>query len=80
MLLALEFYSPQEIEKYSSKANQIETIFNKYLYENKLLLKLGNNILGIGPSLSITKNEIDEIVLKIKKCISETEKELQIAK
>jgi len=80
MLLALEFYSPQEIEKYSSKANQIETIFNKYLYENKLLLKLGNNILGIGPSLSITKNEIDEIVLKIKKCISETEKELHIAK
>ncbi|MFL2746356.1 MAG: aspartate aminotransferase family protein [Dehalococcoidia bacterium] len=80
MLLALEFYSPQEIEKYSSKANQIETIFNKYLYENKLLLKLGNNILGIGPSLSITKNEIDEIVLKIKKCIYETEKELHIAK
>ena len=80
MLLALEFYSPQEIEKYSSKANQIETIFNKYLYENKLLLKLGNNILGIGPSLSITKNEIDEIVLKIKICVSKTEKELGITK
>ena len=80
MLLALEFFSPQEIEKYSSKANQIETIFNKYLYESKLLLKLGNNILGIGPSLSITKNEIDEIVLKIKICVSKTENEIGIIK
>ena len=80
MLLALEFFSPQEIEKYSSKANQIETIFNKYLYESKLLLKLRNNILGIGPSLSITKNEIDEIVLKIKICVSKTENELGIIK
>ena len=31
MLLALEFFSPEEIKNYSSKSNQIEEIFNKYV-------------------------------------------------
>jgi len=78
MLLALEFFSPEEIAKHTSKPDQIEKVFNKYLYENKLLLKLANNILGIGPALSITKKEIDEIVNTIEICISKTENELAI--
>ncbi|MQG18869.1 MAG: aspartate aminotransferase family protein [SAR202 cluster bacterium] len=76
MLLALEFVSPKEIQNQYKKADQIETIFNKFLYTNKLLLKLANNILGIGPSLSIKKNEIDEIIEIIKVCLLQTEKEL----
>ena len=76
LLLALELVSDRETKaKFPSEA-KLPARLNRAFRKNGLILRAASEVLTIGPSLCITRPEVDEIVHAIDRSLGEVEADL----
>ena len=79
LLLAVELVSDRQTKARFSPELRIPQRLNEKLRSHGLILRLGTQIMNIGPPLSITRPEVDEIVHAIDLSLWELEGELRIS-
>ena len=79
LLMAIELVSDQKTKAKFPKEANIAASLNEKFRKHGLILRVGSEILNIGPPLCITRSEVDEIVHAIDLSLWELEGELGIA-
>ena len=76
LLVAFEIVSDRKTKSLFSSALSIPDRLTEKFFKHGLIFRVSNEILNIGPPLSITRSEIDEIVHAIDLSLWELEGEL----
>ncbi len=79
LLMAVELVSNRETKARFPKEAKIPARLTEKFREHGLIFRVDSEILGIGPPLCITRNEVDQIVRSIELSLGELEDELGIA-
>jgi adenosylmethionine-8-amino-7-oxononanoate aminotransferase len=78
LLIAVELVSDRATKAGFSPDVKIAARLNDKFRKHGLILRVNNEVIGIGPSLCITRDEVDEIVHAIDLSLGEIESELGI--
>ena len=78
LLLGIELVSDRETRAGFPPESRLGERLNEKFRENGLILKTSGRIIGLGPPLCITRDDVDEIVAGLDRALGEIENDLSI--